>query len=112
MDNGASSYRRYLDGDDSGLADIIKIYKDGITLYINGYVNNIFVAEDLMEETFFKLATPRPLFKGKSSFKTWLFTIARNVAVDYLRNNARFFLIRLMRMKMFYLRNQVLKTNI
>ena len=90
MDNGASSYRRYLDGDDSGLADIIKIYKDGITLYINGYVNNIFVAEDLMEETFFKLATKRPLFKGKSSFKTWLFTIARNVAVDYLRNNARF----------------------
>ena len=26
MDNGASSYRRFLDGDDNGLAEIIKIY--------------------------------------------------------------------------------------
>jgi len=89
MDNGASSYRRYLDGDDTGLIEIIKEHKDGITLYINGYVNNIFVAEDLMEETFFKIATKRPVFYGKSSFKTWLFAIARNVALDFLRHNSK-----------------------
>lgn len=89
MDNGASSYRRYLDGDDKGLTDIIRIYKDGLTLYINGFVDNIFTAEDLMEETFFKLATKKPRFSGKSSFKTWLYTIARNVALDYLRKNSK-----------------------
>lgn len=89
MDNGASSYRRYLDGDDSGLVEIIKDYKDGLTLYINGYVNNIFVAEDLMEDTFFKLAAKRPRFLGRSSFKTWLYAIARNVAIDYLRRNSK-----------------------
>ena len=87
MDIGACSYRRYLDGDDNGIEEIIKDYKDGLTLYINGYVNNIFTAEDLMEETFFKLAAKRPRFSGKSSFKTWLFAIARNVALDYLRKN-------------------------
>ncbi len=87
MDIGACSYRRYLDGDDNGIEEIIKYYKDGLTLYINGYVNNIFTAEDLMEETFFKLAAKRPRFSGKSSFKTWLFAIARNVALDYLRKN-------------------------
>ena len=90
MDNGASSYRRYLDGDDNGLVEIIKEYKDGLTLYINGFVNNIFIAEDLMEETFFKLATKRPRFSGKSSFKTWLYAIARNIAIDYLRHNSKF----------------------
>ena len=89
MDNGASSYRRYLDGDDNGIVEIIRDYKDGLTLYINGYVNNIFTAEELMEDTFFKLAAKRPHFSGKSSFKTWLFAIARNVAVDYLRFNAK-----------------------
>ena len=89
MDNGASSYRRYLDGDDTGLRDIIRIYKDGLTLYINGYTDNIFIAEDLMEETFFKLATKKPHFSGRSTFKTWLYTIARNVALDYLRKNSR-----------------------
>ena len=89
MDNGASSYRRYLDGDDTGLTDIIRLYKDGLTLYINGYTDNIFTAEDLMEETFFKLATRKPHFSGKSSFKTWLYTIGRNVALDYLRKNQK-----------------------
>ncbi len=32
MDNGASSYRRFLDGDDNGLAEIISFYNDGLTL--------------------------------------------------------------------------------
>ena len=85
MDNGVCSYRRYLDGDDNAIAEIIREYKDGLTLYINGYVNNIFTAEDLMEETFFKLAAKKPRFSGKSTFKTWLFAIARNIALDYLR---------------------------
>lgn len=89
MDNGESSYRRYIDGDDSGLVDIIKLYKDGLTLYINTYVKNIFTAEELMEETFFKLVTKKPNFSGKSSFKTWLFSIARNTAIDYLRHNKK-----------------------
>ena len=89
MDNGASSYRRYLDGDDKGIVEIIRDYKDGLILYINGYVNNIYVAEDLAEDTFFKLAAKKPRFNGKSSFKTWLFAVARNIAVDYLRHNSK-----------------------
>ena len=90
MDNGASSYRRFLDGDDEGLTLIIKEYKDGLILYLNGYVNNIYVAEEIMEETFFKLAVKRPKFSGKSTFKTWLYAIGRNVAIDYIRHNSKF----------------------
>lgn len=88
MDHSAVNYRRYLDGDDTGLVEIIKEHKDGLTLYLNSYVRNIFIAEELMEETFFKLVTKRPRFSGKSSFKTWLFAIARNMAVDHLRRNS------------------------
>ena len=86
MDNGASSYRRFLDGDDKGLAEIVRDYKDGLILYLNGFVNNISVAEELMEETFFKIITKKPRFTAKHSFKTWLYTIGRNVAIDYLRH--------------------------
>ena len=89
MDIGASSYLRYLNGDDTGLTEIIRQYKDGLTLYINSYVNNIFTAEDLMEDTFFKLAAKKPRFSGKSSFKTWLYAIARNIALDYIRKNSK-----------------------
>ena len=30
MDNGASSYRRFLDGDDEGIAQIVEEHKDGL----------------------------------------------------------------------------------
>ncbi len=89
MDNGASSYRRFLDGDDNGLTEIVRDYKDGLILYINGFVENISIAEELMEETFFKIITKRPRFKAKYSFKTWLYTIGRNVAIDYIRHNSK-----------------------
>ena len=89
MDNGASSYRRFLSGDDSGLAELVRDYKDGLTLYLNGFVQNIHLAEDLMEDTFFKLMVKKPRFREKYSFKTWLYTIGRNVALDYLRRNAK-----------------------
>lgn len=90
MGNGESSYRRFLNGDDEGLTLIIKEYKDGLILYLNSFVNNIYIAEDLMQETFFKISVKKPKFKGKSSFKTWLYTIGRNVAIDYIRHNSKF----------------------
>ncbi len=89
MDNGASSYRRFLDGDDKGLAEIVRDYSDGLTLYLNGIVNNISVAEELMEETLYKLITKKPKFNAKHSFKTWLYTIGRNIAIDYVRRNSK-----------------------
>ena len=89
MDYGASSYRRFLDGDDEGLAEIVRIYKDGLILYINSYVNNLYIAEELMEETFFKIIIKKPKFSPRHTFKTWLYIISRNVTIDYLRRNTK-----------------------
>ena len=61
MDNGASSYRRFLDGDDKGIAEIVEDYKDGLILYLNGYVNNIFIAEELTDSAaYLRLARKLP----------------------------------------------------
>ena len=87
MENGENAYRRYLDGDDGGITEIIRLYKDGLIFYINGFVRDILTAEELAEETFFRLAVKKPKFSGKSSFKTWLYTVGRNAAFDYLRKN-------------------------
>ncbi len=89
MDNGAENYLRFLSGDDNGMVGIIREYKDGLTLYINRYVRNIFAAEELMEDTFFILMVKKPKFKSKSSFKTWLYSIGRNIAVDSMRKNSK-----------------------
>lgn len=85
MDNGASSYRRFLDGDESGLVAIIRDYKDGLILYLNSLVGNIRLAEELAEDTFVKLGVKKPKDKGGGSFRTWLYTIGRNTAIDSLR---------------------------
>ena len=41
MDNGASSYRRFLDGDDQGMEELIRDYKDGLLLYLNKYIRSM-----------------------------------------------------------------------
>ena len=90
MDPGANSYHRFLEGDDKGMEDIVGAYKDGLILYLNGFVNNIYTAEELTEDTFFRLMTKRPKFTGKSSFKTFLYAIGRNLTIDYIRHYSRF----------------------
>ena len=94
MDNGASSYRRFCnEGDDSGLVEIIVNYRDGLILYLNSFVGNIHIAEELAEDTFVLLGTKKPKDKGTSSFKTWLYTIGRNIAINHLRRRSRFSLV-------------------
>ena len=89
MDRGADSYRRFLDGDDRGLAEIIAQYNTGLTLFLNSFVNDLAAADELSEDTFVKLGVKKPRFSGKSSFKTWLYAIGRNLAVDYLRDASK-----------------------
>lgn len=89
MDNGASSYLRFLDGDDDAFVSVIKDHKDGLILYLDSFTHNIYIAEELMEDTFVKIVTKRPAFSRNASFKTWLYAIAGNVARDWLRKNRR-----------------------
>ncbi len=89
MDNDAGRYRRFLEGDDNGLVEIIDRYHEGLSLYLNSIVKNICVAEEIMQNTFVKLAIKKPRFKGKCEFKTWLYAIAKNCAFDFLRKKSR-----------------------
>ncbi len=89
MDNGAENYRRFLDGDEKGIEAVITEYKDGLILFINSYVKNLDAAEEIAEDTFVRLFLKKPKSKGGASFKTWLYTIGRNIATDYLRKLSR-----------------------
>ena len=89
-DSGAFNYRRFRDGgDENGVVEIIIEYKDGLIFYLNSIVGNIHTAEELAEDTFVLLGTKKPRDKGTGSFKTWLYTIGRNIAIDSLRRRRK-----------------------
>lgn len=90
MDNGASSYHRFCDrGDDNAFAELIRLYRDGLIFYLYSIVGNIHIAEEIAEDTFVLLGTKKPKDKGNGTFKTWLYTIGRNLAASYLRKHAK-----------------------
>ncbi len=89
MGNGESSYRRFLAGDNEGMLEIVCEYQAGLMLFLNSYVQDIHLAEDLAEDTFLELMIKHPKFSGKSSFKTWLFAIGRNITAKHLRKHAK-----------------------
>ena len=89
MDKGAEYYAAYLSGDASGLEMIVDTYKDGLILFLNGYVRDIYLAEDLCEDTFFRMMVKRPRYDGSTSFKTWLYGIGKRLAFNRIKRDKK-----------------------
>lgn len=89
MDNGESSYRRFLDGDDSAFGEVVAVYKDNLIFFINRYVKNFAVAEELAQDVFVELLMHKRRYNFRTSLKTYIFTIGRNLAVSYIRKCSR-----------------------
>lgn len=75
----------YLDGDNASFDKILNRYLKSVFNFIYRFSGGIAEAEDLTQETFFKAWKYLNKFNQKDNFKTWLFTIARNTAIDFLR---------------------------
>lgn len=88
-DHGASSYHRFLQGDQKALEELVCAYSDELVRYAFCYVRNAAAAEDIMEDTFAALIVKRKKFTENAPFKAYLFRIARNKSIDYLRSYRR-----------------------
>lgn len=66
---------------------VYKKYKDEVYNYVFWRVYNEEDALDITQEIFMKVYRGLPEFKGKSSIKTWIFAIARNTVINYLKRN-------------------------
>lgn len=60
-------------------------YSDSVFGYIYVMVRDYQLAEDLTQETFLKAYEKHHLFNNQAEPKTWLFSIARNQTIDYIR---------------------------
>ncbi len=95
MDNGASSYRRYLDGDEAAFDEILTLYRDNLTFFINRFVHDLDAAEDIAIDIFMYLIVHRLRYHFRTPLKTYLFMIARSRALDYLKHRNKFGMVEL-----------------
>ena len=71
--------------DEEALKTLLERHREKLTLFIYGYVRDMDDAEDLMMEAFARAAAKESWSGEGSSFKTWLFSIGRKLALMYIR---------------------------
>ena len=75
----------YADGNESAFAVLIERHLPAVCGFARKYVGDADKAEDIAQETFVKVWKNIKTFDTKRNFRSWLFTIAKNTALDYLR---------------------------
>lgn len=95
MDNGASSYRRYLSGDEEAFREIVQAYFDSLVFFIHRYVHDYAAAEDIALDVFTQLVVNRHRYNFKVTLKTYLFMMGRSRALDHLRHSKRLTMVEL-----------------
>lgn len=88
-ENGASSYRRFLQGDSAALEELVRAYSDGLVRFACSYVKDATLAEEIMEDAFTALILGRKKFSNEDNFSAYLYKIVRNKCLDYLRWHKR-----------------------
>ncbi len=74
-----------IEGDQKAYAELMKRYKKPLYHTVLKMVRNVDDAEDLTIESFAKAFRNLNKFKKDFSFSTWLFRIATNSCIDFLR---------------------------
>ena len=81
--------QRYSNGDGRAFELLVNRYNRPLTAYLRRMVSDKHAADDLFQETFFKVIKALPRYQERGKFSSWLFGIANHVAVDYLRRQKR-----------------------
>ncbi|MFA6526202.1 MAG: sigma-70 family RNA polymerase sigma factor [Candidatus Buchananbacteria bacterium] len=77
--------KAYLAGERNALEILIKRYLKQIFGFAFSYVKSEAAAEDITQETFIKAWRKIKKFDTEKQFKSWIFTIAKNTALDHLK---------------------------
>ncbi len=75
----------YLEGDEKSLDILIKRYLKPIYNFLARNTGNNKEAEDLTQDVFLRVWNNLKKFDTEKVFRTWIYQIARNASIDYLR---------------------------
>jgi len=75
--------RQVAGGDEAAFALLLKRHQDKIYALIYRYVHDSAAAEDLCQDTFFKVWKYAHTFRGQAAVGTWLYRLAVNTCLNY-----------------------------
>jgi RNA polymerase sigma-70 factor (ECF subfamily) len=76
-------------GDRDAVQELLQTYERRVLSVLLGMVRNPEDARELLQETFVRAFRSLDSFKGDSSFYTWLYRIAMNLAIDHQRRGSK-----------------------
>jgi RNA polymerase sigma-70 factor, ECF subfamily len=80
---------RVRDDDEPAFAELVELYHQRLVTVLQHLVGRTDEAEDLAQEVFLRVYRGRKKYHPRAKFSTWLFTIANNLALNFLRNRQR-----------------------
>jgi len=84
--NETITIQKIIDGDTDAYAHLVARYHVGLIIHCERLCGDRDQAEDIAQEAFIKAFNNLRNFKpAQSKFSTWLYKIATNKAIDYLR---------------------------
>jgi RNA polymerase sigma-70 factor (ECF subfamily) len=84
-----NTLKEALNGDINAFQKLFSEFQNQLKSYLYRLLTDRNDAEDLAHDTFVKAFDKISTFKGSSSLKTWVFTIATNLAYDHLKKYKR-----------------------
>ena len=77
--------KRAQQGESRAFDILVERYQTRVTHLVYRYVKDTDIALDLVQDVFLKMFKNLVRFKGESKFSSWLFRVAVNDCIDYLR---------------------------
>ena len=81
--------QRVLQGDVNAFEKLVLEYEKSVYAITQRMTGNAEDAADMTQETFIKAYNSLSSFRGDSKFSVWLYRIATNVCLDFLRSRSR-----------------------
>lgn len=83
--NDEQLIENYLQGDEQSFKILLVRHLKPVYNFIWRYIGDDSTAEDVVQEVFLRVWKNLKKFNRKKSFKTWLYRIAKNAALDWLK---------------------------
>jgi RNA polymerase sigma-70 factor (ECF subfamily) len=80
---------RYREGDLAAFEIIIEKHQQPLFSFIYRFCNDYHQAQDLVQDVFLRLVKMSRNYEARAKFTTYLYTIAHNVCIDYLRRKKK-----------------------